>query len=93
MLLGIVSRQDSDKTLSLRQTVTGPAHPQPMNVLNCSRLGTGSLNGNFGHLLFKFDDSLLLTADQVLEGFDFFQYLLQLGFRFLWGTQDPSDTF
>lgn len=58
-------------------------HPQQMNVLNCRGLVTGSLNGNFGHLLFKFDDSLLLTADQVLEGFDFFQDFLQLCFRFL----------
>lgn len=62
--------------------------PQPMNVLNCRGLGAGFLNGNFGHLLFKFDDSLLLTADQVLERSDFFQDLLQLCFRFLWDTQD-----
>lgn len=81
MLLGIVARQASD-VIEIGSDWSRPP-PSQWNVLNCSGLGKGSLNGNFGHLLFKFDDSLLLTADQILEGFDFFQDLLQLGLRFL----------
>lgn len=69
-----------------------PPNASKWNVLTFSGLGTGSLYGNFGHLLFKFDDSLLLTAHQVLEGFDFFQDLLELGFRLLWETQETNET-
>lgn len=43
------------------------------------------LNGDFGYLIFEFDDPLLLTADQVPQGLDFFQNLIQLDFRFLQG--------
>lgn len=46
-------------------------------------IGKVCLNGNFGYLIFEFDDPLLLTADQVPEGLDFFQDLIQLDIRFL----------
>lgn len=53
-------------------------------------IGKVCLDGNFGYLLFEFDDPLLLTADLIPEGPDLFQNLIQLGFRFLWKRQETD---